>query len=102
MKDEYHKFRSQAARTMILISGTLCALMWRSLHHDTVTHSLSHATAKLTGGRVQLPGLVRHSFTPMTMVGVQVRALPPRCDRCAMPVRSLHSMCPCVPWQPGT
>jgi hypothetical protein len=60
MKEEYHVFRAEAARSIILLSSTLLLLMWRSL-------SMAGASAGM-----QQKALAEHSFTPVIMVGVQV------------------------------
>jgi hypothetical protein len=73
MKEEYHRFRSQSARWMMIFSGALCALMWRSLHGSkTQAKSLSAKISSLGGSGVHLPWVAHHSFAPLIMVGVQV------------------------------
>ena len=61
LKDEYHAFRARTAQMLIVASGTLLLLIERSLRLSVRGH---HASERLAS----------KSFTPIIMVGVQVRA----------------------------
>lgn len=62
LKDEYHAFRARTAQVLIVASGTLLALIERSLRLSAQGHD---ALGK--------EPLSKKSFTPIVMVGVQVR-----------------------------
>ena len=61
MKEEYHSFRSHAARSIILIAGTLLLFIQRSLRLIQDDRDAGDSRP-----------LAAHSFTPMVMVGTQV------------------------------
>jgi hypothetical protein len=73
IKQEYHSFRSKIAQLMLLFASVLMFAMWHSASAAAEDADVQHGTFAV------IKGVLRHSFSPIIMVGVQVCA--PVCHR---------------------